>query len=48
MHETFSCQTKRQKSNTVSSVGPWLTIYAFGFNKLYIYVIQQKGEKNCN
>lgn len=31
---TFSCQTIRQKSKTVSSVGPWVTMYAFGFNKL--------------
>lgn len=29
-----SCQIMRQKSTTVSSVGPWVTMYAFGFNIL--------------
>lgn len=29
-----SCQIIRQKSSTVSSVGPCVTIYAFGFNIL--------------
>jgi hypothetical protein len=30
----FSCQTILQKSVTVFSVGPSVTIYAFGFSKL--------------
>jgi hypothetical protein len=30
----FSCQTILQKSVTVFSVGPCVTMYAFGFSKL--------------
>jgi hypothetical protein len=34
MQLAFSCQTILQKSVTVFSVGPCVTIYAFGFSKL--------------
>ena len=35
MQEAFSCQTIRQKSGIVDSVGPWVTMYAFGWTRLW-------------
>lgn len=43
MQLAFSCQTILQKSVTVFSVGPCVTIYAFGFSKLcnrYVNIMQ--------
>ena len=34
MHEAFSCQTIRQKSPIDVSVGPCVTMYAFGCVRL--------------
>ena len=36
MQEAFSCQTIRQKSGIVDSVGPWVTMYAFGCTRLWV------------
>ena len=35
MQEAFSCHTIRQKSGIVDSVGPWVTMYAFGWTRLW-------------
>ena len=35
MQEAFSCQAILQKSGMVVSVGPWVTMYALGWTRLW-------------
>ena len=35
IQEARSCQAILQKSGMVDSVGPWVTMYAFGCTRLY-------------
>ena len=51
MQEAFSCHTIRQKSGIVDSVGPWVTMYAFGWTRLWggeaTYSFNQLMMSNC-